>query len=61
MVAHTCDPSFMRGAGRRIAVHSWPGQKHKTLSKKITKKQKTKPKKIWGCGSSDTAFSCTRL
>jgi hypothetical protein len=42
MVIHTYNPSYLEGRGRRTAVQGQPGQKHKTLSEKQTKAQRSR-------------------
>jgi hypothetical protein len=51
MVAHTCNPSYAGGGGRRIVVSGWPGQKWETLSGKQTKKD-------WGVAQVVKHLSC---
>jgi hypothetical protein len=34
VMVHTCNPSSLGGRGRKVRVHGWPRQKHKTLSGK---------------------------
>jgi hypothetical protein len=34
---HNCNPSYMGGRGRRIAVRGWPRQKHENLPEKEIK------------------------
>jgi hypothetical protein len=38
-VAHACDPSYLGGRGRRIAVQDQTRKKHETLSEKLTTEQ----------------------
>jgi hypothetical protein len=39
MVVHVCNPSYLRGGGRRITVHGWPqGKVIDYLKYKLTQK-----------------------